>query len=113
MKVTVVYGPEEERRARIISRFAVSLMGGQKCCTVRKATQKETAFGQTACNDMDGELGAKEGGQGCSIRLYPEMNSMIKDLLRRSNEPMNQYILARIEQLEAENAMLRGEQHDR
>lgn len=47
-----------------------------------------------------------------SVNLYPEMNRMIKDLLRRSDEPMNQYILARIEQLEAENAMLRGEDHD-
>lgn len=45
------------------------------------------------------------------INLYPEMNLMIKDLLRRSDEPMNQYILARIEHLEAENAVLRGEGH--
>lgn len=47
-----------------------------------------------------------------NINLYPEMNRMIKDLLRRSDEPMNQYILARIEQLEAENAALRGEGHE-
>jgi len=32
------------------------------------------------------------------------MNEFIKDLLRRSDEPMNQYILARIEELEAQVA---------
>lgn len=36
------------------------------------------------------------------IHTYPEMNETIKDLLRRSEEPMNQYILARIEELEAQ-----------
>lgn len=41
------------------------------------------------------------------------MNAMIKDLLRLSDEPMYQYILARIEQLEVENAELRGEGYDR
>lgn len=34
------------------------------------------------------------------IHTYPEMNETLKDLLRRSEEPMNQYILARIEELE-------------
>lgn len=34
------------------------------------------------------------------IKTYPEMNETIKDLLRRSEEPMNLYILARIEELE-------------
>lgn len=39
-----------------------------------------------------------------TIHTYPEMNETIKDLLRRSQEPMNLYILARIEELEKENA---------
>ena len=39
-----------------------------------------------------------------SIHTYPEMNETIKDLLWRSQEPMNLYILARIEELERENA---------
>lgn len=34
------------------------------------------------------------------IKTYPEMNETIKDLLRRSEEPMQLYILARIEELE-------------
>lgn len=34
------------------------------------------------------------------IKTYPEMNETIKDLLRRSEEPMQIYILARIEELE-------------
>ena len=34
------------------------------------------------------------------IKTYPEMNETIKDLLRHSEEPMNLYALARIEQLE-------------
>ena len=34
------------------------------------------------------------------IKTYPEMNETIKDLLRRSKEPMDLYILARIEELE-------------
>ena len=34
------------------------------------------------------------------IKTYPEMNETIKDLLRRSEEPMSLYILARIEELE-------------
>lgn len=34
------------------------------------------------------------------IKTYPEMNKTIKDLLRLSDEPMKQYILARIEELE-------------
>lgn len=34
------------------------------------------------------------------IKTYPQMNETIKDLLRRSEEPMNLYILARIEDLE-------------
>lgn len=34
------------------------------------------------------------------IKTYPEMNETIKDLLRRSEEPMQLYILAWIEELE-------------
>ena len=34
------------------------------------------------------------------IKTYPEMNETIKDLLRRSEEPMNLYTLARIQELE-------------
>lgn len=34
------------------------------------------------------------------IKTYPEMNEIIKNLLRLSDEPMNLYILARIEELE-------------
>lgn len=34
------------------------------------------------------------------IKTYPEMNETIKDLLRRSDEPMQLYILTRIEELE-------------
>lgn len=34
------------------------------------------------------------------IHTYPKMDEVIKDLLRRSDEPMNRYILARIEELE-------------
>ena len=34
------------------------------------------------------------------IKTYPEMNETIKDLLRRSEEPMNLYALARIEEME-------------
>lgn len=34
------------------------------------------------------------------IKTYPEMNETIKDLLSRSDEPMQLYILARIEELE-------------
>lgn len=39
-----------------------------------------------------------------SIHTYPEMNETVKDLLRRSEEPMNLYILARIQELERMNA---------
>lgn len=35
-----------------------------------------------------------------NIHTYPKMNEVIKDLLRRSDEPMNRYILALIEELE-------------
>jgi len=34
------------------------------------------------------------------MKTYPEMNETVKDLLRRSNEPMSLYILARLEELE-------------
>lgn len=34
------------------------------------------------------------------IKTYPEMNETIKDLLRRNDDPMHQYILARIEEME-------------
>jgi len=37
-----------------------------------------------------------------AIKTYPEMNETIKNLLRRSEKPMNLYILARIEELEAQ-----------
>lgn len=40
------------------------------------------------------------------IHTYPQMNETIKDLLRRSEEPMQLYILTRIEELEQENAGL-------
>lgn len=30
------------------------------------------------------------------MKTYPEMNETVKDLLRRSNEPMSLYILARL-----------------
>lgn len=35
-----------------------------------------------------------------AVQTYPKMNETIKDLLRRSEEPMHQYILTRIEELE-------------
>lgn len=35
-----------------------------------------------------------------NVKTYPAMNSTIKDLLRNSEEPMQQYALARIEELE-------------
>lgn len=38
------------------------------------------------------------------VNTYHEMNETVKDLLRRSEEPMNLYILARIEELESMNA---------
>jgi len=34
------------------------------------------------------------------IKTYPEMNEIIKDLLRRSDETMERYILTRLEELE-------------
>lgn len=34
------------------------------------------------------------------MKTYPKMNETVKDLLRRSNEPMSLYILARLEELE-------------
>lgn len=40
------------------------------------------------------------------IKTYPEMNETIKDLLRRSEEPMQLYILARIEGLEKQVSAL-------
>lgn len=36
------------------------------------------------------------------IKTYPEMNETVKDLLRRSEEPMNLYIAARLEELEGQ-----------
>lgn len=38
------------------------------------------------------------------VHTYPKMNETVKDLLRRSDEPMMQYILARIEELEKQVA---------
>lgn len=38
------------------------------------------------------------------IKTYPEMNETVKDLLRRSEEPMNLYIAARLEELEGQLA---------
>lgn len=43
-------------------------------------------------------------GEAVEIKTYPEMNETIKDLLRRSEEPMNLYIVARIEELEKQLA---------
>ena len=34
------------------------------------------------------------------MKTYPKMIETVKDLLRRSNEPMSLYILARLEELE-------------
>lgn len=39
-----------------------------------------------------------------AIQTYPKMNETIKDLLRRSEEPMQHYILTRIEELEQQLA---------
>lgn len=47
------------------------------------------------------------------VRTYPKMNETIKDLLRDSEEPMMQYALARIEELEAEVAAYKEAAHDR
>ena len=44
--------------------------------------------------------------QGEKINTYPEMNEIVKDLLRWNGEPMNLYALARIEELEKMNAEL-------
>lgn len=41
------------------------------------------------------------------VHTYPQMNETIKDLLSRSEEPMNLYILTRIKELEAENDALK------
>ena len=38
------------------------------------------------------------------ILTYPDMNETVKDLLRRSEEPMNLYIAARLEELEGQLA---------
>ena len=45
------------------------------------------------------------------IKTYPEMNETIKDLLRRSEEPMNLYIVARIEELEKQLAKATEDLH--
>ena len=42
---------------------------------------------------------SEEGGME-AVHTYHKMNETIKDLLRRSEEPMQQYILTRIEELE-------------
>lgn len=53
--------------------------------------------------------GCESGAQApAHIHTYPEMNETIKDLLRRSEEPMNLYILARIEELEAQVTAAQG-----
>lgn len=46
------------------------------------------------------------------IKTYPEMNETIKDLLRRSEEPMQLYILARIEELEKQVSDLTSPPND-
>ncbi len=38
------------------------------------------------------------------IHTYPQMNETVKDLMRRSEEPMHLYIAARLEELEAQLA---------
>lgn len=43
-------------------------------------------------------------GEAVEIKTYPEMNETIKDLLRRSEEPMDLYIVARLEELEKQLA---------
>lgn len=40
------------------------------------------------------------------IKTYPEMNEAIKDILRHSYKDVDEYILARIEELEADNNIL-------
>ena len=42
------------------------------------------------------------------IQTSPEMNETIKRILKLSDEPKNQYILARIEELEKGNAYLKS-----
>lgn len=43
-----------------------------------------------------------------NVKTYPAMNSTIKDLLRNSEEPMQQYALARIEELEQQIEAYKG-----
>lgn len=40
------------------------------------------------------------------IKTYYKMNETVKDLLRRNDDPMHQYILARLEELEAVSASI-------
>jgi len=40
------------------------------------------------------------------ITTYPEMNETVKNLLRMSGDPTSLYVLARIEELEAENKQI-------
>lgn len=60
-------------------------------------------------NDRDTQAARSAAGTASPIHTYPAMNETIKDLLRRSPEPMQQYILARIEELEAEVERLQEE----
>lgn len=42
-----------------------------------------------------------------NIKTYPEMNEKIKELLAIGSSDMDKYILARIEELEKENKILK------
>ena len=47
-----------------------------------------------------------QGGIGMSIKTYHEMNEVIKDLLSRSDEQFDEYVLTRIIELEQQNEEL-------
>lgn len=71
-----------------------------KCENCQKYTDCSTGSGLTwPCGAYAPQAQAPE-----EVHTYPQMNETIKDLLRRSAEPMNLYILARIEELEKINA---------
>lgn len=63
------------------------------------------------CNEINQAVGEDEDDAvdawvppGTKILTYDEMNKLIKDLLRASREPMNLYVVARIEELEEQLA---------
>lgn len=67
-----------------------------------------SAFAKRYANAGDSPSITKQGGGlNTAIHTYPETNETIKDLLRRSEEPVNLYIVARIEELERQLAGLR------